>query len=80
MIDSASHQTIGRSAAVENVDRSEESPSLHFTHHRKRDHVPGIFSPAMIVIEIQLLRRLAVGNRTLSQKAGSVKLAHGKRA
>src|SRR5580692_5693947 len=80
MVDLTSHQTVRRSAAIENIDRSEDSPGLHLMHHRQRNRAPGILSPAMIVIEIQLLGRFAISNRALPQEPGSVKLAHGNRA
>src|SRR5262249_33649807 len=75
MVKCAGDQTFRRSMAVEHIDRLEKSTGLHLPYHCSCNRASGVHSPAMIVIEVQLLGRLPVRDRTFPQEFGGAKLS-----
>src|SRR3954447_12647815 len=58
----------------------EDSARLHVLHHGARDCTPRLYCPAMIIIEIQLIRRLVVYDGAGPQERWSAEFPDGNRA
>lgn len=79
VIECAGDQIIRSSTAVEQVHGFEDSASLHAVDYCARDRSSRIYCPAMIIIEIQLIRRRPVHDRAGPQERWSGEFPDGNR-